>query len=210
MAEQARTALPQCNGRIDSAVKLLLSGDVKLLPDGTAHVGSRSDVDKMYVVHSGGCDCQDAQHHPEIQGWCAHKIARALFIRVRRHLAEPSPSHLEESPMPHMGSIPAQFLVALHGKMFVQYAGLLAMAHEKGLVNLSAHFISVDPSLALAEATAEFADGRTFKDCADATPENVNAKIRPHFPRLALTRAKARALRDALNIGMASVEELES
>jgi hypothetical protein len=37
----------------------------------------------------------------------------------------------------------------------------------------------------------------------------VNARIRPHFPRMSLTRAKARALRDALNISMVCVEELE-
>ena len=84
------------------------------------------------------------------------------------------------------------------------------MAHERGLVNLSAHFISVTNDLALAEATAEFADGKTFMECADASPSNVNAKIRPHFPRMALTRAKARALRDALNISVASIEEMET
>ena len=110
---------------------------------------------------------------------------------------QPKPSH-----------IPAQFITSIHGKDFVQYAGLLAMAHERGLVNLSAHFISVDGDLALAEATAEFEDGKTFMECADATPGNVTSKIKPHFARMALTRAKARALRDALNISMCSVEEL--
>ena len=82
------------------------------------------------------------------------------------------------------------------------------MAHERGLVNLSAHFISVTEGLALAEATAEFNDGRTFMECADAMPTNVHAKVKPHFARMALTRAKARALRDALNISMCSVEEI--
>jgi hypothetical protein len=77
-------------------------------------------------------------------------------------------------------------------------------------VNLSAHFISVTSDLALAEATAEFQDGKTFMECADATPTNVNARIKPHFPRMALTRAKARALRDALNIHLVAVEEMEA
>ena len=40
------------------------------------------------------------------------------------------------------------------------------------------------------------------------TPENVGSKVRPHFARLALTRAKARCLRDALNISLCAVEEL--
>ena len=84
------------------------------------------------------------------------------------------------------------------------------MAYERGLQNLSAHFISVDADLALAEATAEFKDGRVFMEYSDATPSNVHPKVKPHFARMALTRAKARALRDALNISMCSVEELES
>jgi len=62
--------------------------------------------------------------------------------------------------------------------------------------------------LAVAHATATFADGRRFTESGDATPENVGAQVRPHFARLALTRAKARCLRDALNIGLCAVEEL--
>jgi hypothetical protein len=87
---------------------------------------------------------------------------------------------------------------------------LLTLAHERGLVSLKADFLSVTAELALAHAVATFADGRTFEESADATPANVNAKVRPHFPRMALTRSKARALRDALNISMVAVEELEN
>ena len=48
----------------------------------------------------------------------------------------------------------------------------------------------------------------TQRDMGDATPSNVTKKVAPHFRRVALTRAKSRALRDALNIDMVSVEEL--
>src|SRR2546426_7314253 len=109
--------------------------------------------------------------------------------------------HVPDALKPH--------IVFLHGKPFCQYAGLLALAHERGLVSLKAHSISVTAELALAEAEASFADGKTFSECADATPQNVPQHIRPHFPRMALTRAKARALRDALNIGIAALEELD-
>jgi hypothetical protein len=87
---------------------------------------------------------------------------------------------------------------------------LLALAHARGLVHLAADFLSVTAELALAHAVATFQDGRTFEESADATPTNVNAKVRVHYPRMALTRAKARALRDALNIALVSVEELDS
>jgi hypothetical protein len=91
----------------------------------------------------------------------------------------------------------------------VSYAGLLFLAHERGLVSLKAHFVSVTAELVLAEAEATFADGKTYGECADSTPQNVGPTVKAHFPRLALTRAKARTLRDALNIGIAALEELE-
>jgi hypothetical protein len=99
-------------------------------------------------------------------------------------------------------------IVHLHGKPFVQYAGLLALAHERGMITLKAHFISVTAELALAEAEATFADGKTYGECADSTPQNVGTKVKAHFPRMALTRAKARCLRDALNIGICTLEEM--
>ena len=38
------------------------------------------------------------------------------------------------------------------------------------------------PELAIAVATATFADGRVFTESADATPANAGARIRVHFP----------------------------
>ena len=64
------------------------------------------------------------------------------------------------------------------------------------------------PRLALARAEALFADGRTYVECADATPGNVGAQVRPHFPSIALTRAKSRVLRDALGVTLVALEEL--
>ena len=73
---------------------------------------------------------------------------------------------------------------------------------------MSASFISVTETLALAEATAEFSNGQTFSECSDSTPKNCNKMVRPHWPRLALTRSKARCLRDSLNIHLVALEEL--
>lgn len=96
-------------------------------------------------------------------------------------------------------------------KDVVTYPGLLSKAHEEGLVRIRTHLIQ-KPSeengrTAIAKAFVETKKGR-FDGIGDASPENVNSFIVPHLIRVAETRAKARALRDAVNIGVVSFEEL--
>ncbi len=224
VAAHAREKLPEAvNGRIEAACKICLQGDIELLPDDKARVGSQTNGTTTYHLIDGTCDCRDFEKAPE--GWCKHRIAMGIFKRAtalakhnleaqseatRPESVSPEPTSPVAVPDTTAAHIPAQFLTEIHGKQFVQYAGLLAMAHERGLVNLSAHFITVSNDLALAEATAEFADGKVFSECADSTPQNVGPTVRAHFPRIALTRAKARCLRDALNISVCSVEEMET
>ena len=50
IAEKAKATLPECNGRVDKAVALVLNGDVELLPDGTAKVASQSNGSTAYHV----------------------------------------------------------------------------------------------------------------------------------------------------------------
>ncbi len=222
VADKARTALPELNGRVERAIQIILNGDLSITPDGEGTIASQSNGNGAYAVGKGEfCSCKDHPKAPKFL--CKHILAYHIYRKsvalakqkLEAQAESPRPEAMSpESPVEASGTttapIPAQFLTTIHGKQFVQYAGLLTMAHERGLVNLSAHFISVTDTIALAEATAEFADGKTFMEGADASPSNVNAKIRPHFPRMALTRAKARALRDALNISMAAVEEMET
>lgn len=96
-------------------------------------------------------------------------------------------------------------------KEVVTYAGLLARAHEEGLVRIETKLL-VEPTadnggLTIAFATVETAKG-TFTGIGDASPDNVNRMIAPHSIRMAETRAKARALRDAVNVGIVALEEL--
>ena len=145
-------------------------------------------------------------------GWCKHRLSAAIARRVQGLRPTQTGEELavrHQVAPPRGGTIPRAFFTTIHGKEFVQFAGLLAMAHAQGLTSLSAELVSVTLDLALAKATATFADGRTFTEAADATPDNVNAGVRKHFARCALTRAKARALRDALNISTCAVEELD-
>jgi len=111
--------------------------------------------------------------------------------------------------VPDPPSTPSKWVKQIHGRDFITYEGLLALAHEQGLERMTAWFTQLDDKLAVAAAEVVFKDGRVFYEMADATPNNVNAQVKAHFPRVALTRAKARVLRDALNIGLVSIEELE-
>src|SRR5438309_906675 len=121
-----------------------------------------------------------------------HIFTRSMALAKQKLEAQAESPHPEpvspESPVEASDTtaahIPAQFLTEIHGKQFVQYAGLLAMAHERGLQKLESRFISVNSDLAIAEATAEFSDGKIFKECADSTPSNVNPKVKQHFPRM--------------------------
>jgi hypothetical protein len=198
--------LPHSNGRVDKAMALVLDGAVELLDEHSARVTSQQDGATQYYVVNGTCQCADVPHAP--QRMCTHRIARGLYVRAVQlyHELESAQATLDVPPKPAM---PAEFLVQIQGKPFVTFQGLLHLAHQQGLLSLTARFISVTADLALAEATAMFHDGRTFTEAADATPTNVNSRIKPHFARMALTRAKARALRDALNLAYVCAEELD-
>lgn len=96
------------------------------------------------------------------------------------------------------------------GKEHVLYKGLLAEAHERWQNNWSmeVQWIGFVEGRAMAQATVITPDGKRFTEVGDADKENTNAMIARHLPRMAATRAKGRALRDALNIGETMYEEL--
>src|SRR5262249_21745767 len=78
--EKAKTTLPECNGRVDSAVKIVLNGDVELLPDGKAQVASQSHGTTKYFIVNGECECKDYPKAPSY--WCKHRIAAGLAKRA--------------------------------------------------------------------------------------------------------------------------------
>jgi hypothetical protein len=97
-------------------------------------------------------------------------------------------------------------------KDVVTYQGLLSKAHEEGLKSIRTRLVQVPTDdngrTAIAKAAVETGKGQ-FEALGDASPLNVNTFIVPHLIRMAETRAKARALRDAVNIGVISFEELD-
>lgn len=98
-------------------------------------------------------------------------------------------------------------------KDVVTYAGLLSKAHEEGLTRVATRLVQVPSEsngrVAVARATVQTTRGR-FSGIGDASPDNVDSVILPHLIRMAETRAKARALRDAVNVGIVSLEELDT
>jgi hypothetical protein len=81
IAAKAKAKLPECNGRVDSAVKIVLAGDVELLADGTARVASQSNGTTAYHVVNGHCDCRDYEKAPH--NFCKHRLASAIVRRAQ-------------------------------------------------------------------------------------------------------------------------------
>lgn len=117
----------------------------------------------------------------------------------------------EDSPV----VVGKQFVIKRQNKDFVLFVGLVDAAHRKGLQSLHTEQVVVqwddsgEPLYALFHAIAYMKDGTQFHGHGDASKGNVGGGIKPHLIRMAETRAKARALRDALNVTMAAVEELD-
>jgi hypothetical protein len=97
-------------------------------------------------------------------------------------------------------------------KEVVTYQGLLSKAHDEGLKAVRTSLVQIpsdeNSRTAIAKAEVQTEKG-SFEALGDASPESVTSFLTPHLIRMAETRAKARALRDAVNVGVVSFEELD-
>ena len=221
---QARSTLaPALHGRLSDAVALVQNGRVFQTSTGEWQVDSTSRTGLTYSVN-GSCTCDD--HHFNKPRWCKHQLAMFLSQRVCTLMQPPAPQSPavetepppppvpeapapapEPAPAPGKRAIPAHFLQQIQGQTFIKYAGLLQLAHERGLQELRATWTFNDGELSLARAVALFPFG-TFEECGDSTPES-GRRVGVHWRRMSLTRAKARCLRDALGLDLCSLEEME-
>lgn len=113
-------------------------------------------------------------------------------------------------------------MIEQQGRQYVLFAGLLDEAHNDE-VNGGLHSIETlltqTPdekngmvAIVFAQVTmdtdSEPADRRKFTGIGDASPENVGSYKQKRLIAMAETRAKARALRDAVNVGATAFEEI--
>lgn len=105
-----------------------------------------------------------------------------------------------------------EFIVERQGRAFILYSGLLDMAHENGLTSIVTTLIQAPTEannrVAIVQATVTMDNNKLFTGIGDAAPNNVAPAMQSCLLRMAETRAKSRALRDAVNIGVAAFEEL--
>lgn len=110
--------------------------------------------------------------------------------------------------------IDKKYVINRQGKDMVLYGGLLDAAHGMGLQSITTELIQIpnaeNGQVAIVRARVSLeAEGKTkhFDGIGDADRENVSKMMLPHLIRMAETRAKARALRDAINVGEALVDD---
>ncbi|HEY3375110.1 MAG TPA: hypothetical protein VGK02_08625 [Candidatus Aquicultor sp.] len=109
--------------------------------------------------------------------------------------------------------LPGKFIKKIQGKDFVLFEGLLEMAHAAGLKRVETQLLQAPTKdngmLAIVRAVIETEKG-IFSALGDASPESAERPMQPHLVRLADTRAIARAMRLAVNVGMTALEEINT
>ena len=139
IADKAHAKLPECNGRIDSAVKIVLAGDVTLQADRTAKVASQSKSQPVYHVANGVCSCQDFAK--ALHRFCQHRLAAAITRRAQELIkakvnaaisgSQPTPVQ-PDAPTAPLPEVPVSIMLTatLHGhEVMVTLLGSPCPAH---------------------------------------------------------------------------------
>lgn len=89
-------------------------------------------------------------------------------------------------------------------KDFLPYRDVLDKAHEKGLEEVEVELVQIpnkdNGNLAVVKATVTV-NGHRYSAVGDASPSEGRGPVQTATIRMAETRAKARAMRDAVNLG---------
>ena len=120
-------------------------------------------------------------------------------------------SDVEDEEESDNGLLKDEHKINISGKEFVTFSGLLDVAHSRGLESIETDLVSADfeKGVFVFKARVKLKNGRVCESYGDATKDNVGKLVSNHSLRMAETRAIARALRWATNIGMCSLEETD-
>jgi SWIM zinc finger len=165
IAEKAKAKLPESAGRVDSAVKIVLAGDVALLADGTAKVASQSNGSTAYHVVNGECSCKDFAKAPH--QFCKHRLAAAITRRaqelvkakleVATSASQPAPAQPEAptAPLPE-APVSITLKATLHGHEVMVTLRGVDFASVKAQVEQASQWLSVQaPAQPLAQSPGQ-------------------------------------------------------
>ena len=214
LVDKATAAFPDAGKLIAEAAKacgyttgtpqLMLSDDEMSL----ISLGSGEVFAEFHIVNKKAlCRCGNDMHDDDKR--CMHAFCRSLLRRLKPD-DKPAPEAITQT------GVPDRYIQRIGNRPHILYDGLLALARQRwgsDGFTLNERWTYNDEKLSLAEAELRIKSEHGMNDgiwigSGDATPENVSTSVRPHFRRMACTRAKARALRDALGVDGASAEEV--
>lgn len=175
-----------------------------------------------YVESDEGKICYKVLYLNENEYWCtcgdfargakmdpAFKCKHVLAVMQCETDPDTDTARVLEKKKPKLDE---RFIITIEGREFVTFAGLLDLAHQKGLVKIVVEPLQLPGSengqYAVCRAQVIARSGEEYIDIGDASPANCNAKVAKHLLRMASTRSIARALRSMTNIGMTCLEEL--
>lgn len=140
-------------------------------------------------------------------------VAEITFNAVSKKISFVRMEQTEETE--NKGNADKKDIVNISGKDFMTYEGLLKKAHIKdpnfSMVILES-FVSEDMKRAWCKirlTSGPVESFQTFDGFGSSTPDNTGTMTQSHPVEMAHTRAKGRALRDFLNIGLTMAEELK-
>src|SRR5262245_3131500 len=147
--ERCRQMLHPCGSAPLSGLGSTIEDMTVCLDDGTA-LGLRRSVgldgngwtcrvwarpDGWSMAH-GSCTGRDVLKAPD--GWWTRRLARGRYLRVAAVFREDSLGEASAPAEPPPPASDPRFVTLRHRRVFVQDTGLLALAHERGLVQFTA------------------------------------------------------------------------
>lgn len=159
-------------------------------------------------------DNQDVADDPEPEG-DPRLLAQEESDRRWANQTPEEAGVTESEPEPEIDyeRIKRRWVIQRENKDFILFAGLMDLLHQESGGDFRISTQMVQPpsegngNTAIVLAVVTMGE-RQASGIGDANPGNVSRAMAPHAIRMAETRAKARALRDLLNVGLVAAEEL--